>query len=78
MKHRIFRFRSCYDTVACRIIIPDSQEHIALNPQAWPTDINVRRWQSPHQWAREKQIADGTYHNGWGGDRGYSSYNKDY
>ena len=54
MKYRVFRFKACYDTVGCRIIVPESQEHIALDPKMWPADITCRRWKPHGDWSKER------------------------
>ncbi len=76
MKYRVFRFRSCYDTVACRIIIPESQEHLALNPKSWPNHVSVRRWQNREQWLKEQERRgnNGSYRNDWATGNGHSDH----
>ena len=54
MKYRIFRYKACYDTVGCRIIVPESQEHLVLDPQMWPDGIVCRRWKPAGSWIRER------------------------
>ncbi len=68
MKYRIFRYRSVYDTVGCRIIVPESQEHKALDPDIWPDKIVVRRWKSREEYDRERQpdwTEDAYYNRGY-------------
>ena len=74
MKYRIFRYRAVYDTVGCRIIIPESQEHLALNPNTWPADVTCRRWKSAGTWIRERQAEQEK--NKWGDDN-YRDSNRD-
>ncbi len=64
MQHRIFRFRTVCDTVSCRIIIPESQEHKALDPSTWPEMIEVRRWKSKEDWDKERPSYR-KYGNNW-------------
>jgi hypothetical protein len=55
MKYKVIRYRACYDTVGCRIIVPESQEHIALDPQSWPSEVTCRRWEYRESWYRKKE-----------------------
>ena len=55
MTYRTYRYTACYDTVGYHIIVPESQEYIALNPKIWPADITCRYWKNPGIWYRDKQ-----------------------
>ena len=52
MKFKIIRYRACCDTVGCRIIVPTSQEHKALDPSTWPTEVTCRRWERQAEWLK--------------------------
>ena len=76
MKYKVIRYRACYDTVGCRIIVPESQEHMALDPQSWPSEVKCRRWESPESWYKNKpnRYNGGHYDN----DNGYDRFEDKY
>jgi hypothetical protein len=45
MSHKVIRNKYVWDVVGCKIVVPTSQEHMALNPGFWPCDILCRRWE---------------------------------
>ena len=63
MSHKVIRNKYVWDVVGCKIVVPASQEHVALNPGFWPCDIVCRRWERlPPRTSRQQQLAR---------DRGY-------
>ncbi len=42
----IWIIRHCmfHDTVSCKILIPESQQWIALSPSTWPDHVSCRPW----------------------------------
>ena len=69
MSHRIIKYRGVYDVVGCRIVVPQSQEYMALDYKNWPDEVEVRRWESPDVWYR-KQENDNYFGSSKGGYRG--------
>ena len=45
MSQKVIRNRYVEDVVGCKIIIPMSQEHLALTPGFWPDGIECRHWE---------------------------------
>ena len=45
MNYRIIRYKAVSDVLGCRITVPQSQEHLALEPSNWPEAVEVRRWE---------------------------------
>ncbi len=45
MGHRVVRTKRYPYVVGCKIMVPESQEYIALNPHTWPSDIVCRKWE---------------------------------
>ncbi len=72
INYRVIRFRRYKDTVGCRIIVPESEQHKVLDPNIWPLDIKCRRWESPLEFYKNKQW--GSNYGGYGRNGGYSGY----
>ena len=53
MWFRVIKYRACNDVVGCKIFVPESQEHLALDPSTWPSEISCRRWESQENWRRK-------------------------
>jgi len=66
MTIKAIRNRYCEDVIGCKIMVPESHEHIALNLETWPQSVHCRRWeQKPRRQGRynEREYTD-NYHNG--------------
>ena len=45
MGHTIIRTWRYPYVVGCKIVIPENQEYISLNPDTWPADVSCRKWE---------------------------------
>ena len=45
MGHRVVRTKRYPYVVGCKIMLPESQEYIALTPDTWPRDVVCRKWE---------------------------------
>ncbi len=45
MGHRVVRTKIYPYVVGCKIMLPESQEYIALTPDTWPSDVVCRKWE---------------------------------
>ncbi len=45
MGHRVVRTKRYPYVVGCKIVLPESQEYIALTPDTWPSDVVCRKWE---------------------------------
>ncbi len=50
MYFKVIRYRAVKDIVGCKIVIPQNQEYVTLDPSSWPDKITVRRWESNEKW----------------------------
>ena len=64
MTIRVISNRYCEDVVGAKILIPESLEYKALDPDTWPSGIACRRWEEKPP--RRKQ-----YGNGYRGGQSY-------
>ena len=55
MSYKIIRNKFCFDTVGCKVTVPESQEYIVLDPLSWPQNIKCRRWKTKEEYFREKE-----------------------
>ncbi len=83
MAIRIIRNRFCDDAVGARILVPSSQEYLALDPATWPSNILCRRWESrPRKMGQYKRHSDNGYRRqGYNEERNghnQQDYNEDY
>ena len=62
---RIIHHRMFHDSVSCKLLIPESQEHLALSSSFWPEDVRCRRWSSEAPRARSGGY-EGYKESGWG------------
>ena len=63
MKFKIIRLRAVHDVVGCRIIVPQSQEHIPLNPDIWPDQyVKCRRGERAETYYKNRNNG---YENEW-------------
>lgn len=46
MATRVMRNRLCHDVLGCRILVPESQEYLALDTAMWPENVLCRRWET--------------------------------
>ena len=84
--YRVMRYRAASDVVGCRIVVPQSQEHLALSPHIWPANVEVRRWEAPAVWYKKNErerYPDRSYRDMNGGYKGedeqyYSDNREDY
>ena len=53
MGHSVIRTRRYPYVVGCKILMPETQEYLALTPQTWPADVECRKWetQSRRRWS---------------------------
>lgn len=59
MMHRVIRHRGYQDMASVKLLIPESQEYLALAPDSWPDELSCRRWsKEPPQRSRR------WHHNG--------------
>ena len=77
MKFKVIRLRAVHDVVGCRIIVPQSQEHIPLNPEIWPDQyIKCRRWERAEEYHKNSKYT--SYNNDWAHDYNEGSYERRY
>ena len=57
MSYQVIRNKYAWDTVGCKIVVPQSLEHLALSPGFWTSDIKCRRWMKE----RPRQRSDNGY-----------------
>jgi hypothetical protein len=71
MSNRVIKNRYCHDSVGCKVLVPESQEHIALNPDTWPSQVSCRRWENQpptynrrdnRYWNRDRYASQEEYH----------------
>ena len=69
MSHKVIRNKYTYDVVGCKIVVPASQEKVALNASFWPSNIESRRWERmlPRR-AQQQSHSDFGYGNRYGRD----------
>ena len=78
MNFRLIRYKKTLDTVGMRISVPESQEHIALNPGTWPNEMKCRRWEPAGVWYKKYETGNGEYRsNGYQGDSRYGDRDHD-
>jgi hypothetical protein len=65
MSIKIIRNHYCDDVVGCKMLIPECNEHVALDPQTWPDAITCRRWEDrpPRNKAGSRDTRDNGYRN---------------
>ncbi len=61
----MIRYRAVKDIVGCKIVVPQNQEYIALDPYTWPAIISVRKWETNEKWYGSDRR--GRRENGYGG-----------
>ena len=75
MKYKVIRLRAVYDVVGCRIIVPQSQEHVPLNPDIWPDQyVKCRRWERAEVYHRNNKNSD--YENDWANNTDYTGHRR--
>ena len=74
MMHRVIRNRSYQDMVGVQILVPESQQHLALAPSTWPDELKCRLW------TRDPPRIQRNYHTQEesAGGYGYEHYERDY
>ncbi len=70
MAIKIIRNRYCDDVVGAKILVPETQEYIALDPQVWPENVVCRRWED--RGTRGRKFGQGDRRRG--GFNGYGGY----
>ena len=77
MGHHVIRTRKYPYVVGCKIFIPESQQHIALNPDTWPENVQCRIWEISPSWRKRNNYSD-NYDKYDSGDRYYDQNKEHY
>ena len=52
MGHTVIRTKRYPYVVGCKILIPESEEYLALTPDIWGDMVECRKWEPQRSWKR--------------------------
>ena len=72
MGHHVIRTKRFPYVVGCKIVLPETQEYLALSPDTWPEEVSCRKWEP----AWKRNANNGYSHRNYNEDSSWDSQDR--